>query len=159
MSTHRSIGNIDIYNFGLWQFADQMVYERLGIEIDYSHEYHTVFTFNDALTDWFHEFILISLGKRDSFFRKVTDEDWTIEKYNDNYFVSSHFKSCSLKWIVSLCIPNVVSGSWVTKRKRLLCLESLSVLKWIWWYGFGRILQDRTCKLCLNVQLLSPFLL
>ena len=44
-------GNIDIYNFGLWQFADQMVYERLGIEIDYSHEYHTVFTFNDALTD------------------------------------------------------------------------------------------------------------
>jgi len=51
VSTHRSIGNIDIYNFGLWQFADQMVYERLGIEIDYSHEYHTVFTFNDALTD------------------------------------------------------------------------------------------------------------
>ena len=51
VSARRPIGDIDIYNFGLWQFADQMVHERFGIEIDYSHEHHTVFTFNDALTD------------------------------------------------------------------------------------------------------------
>ena len=54
---HRPFSYIDIYNFGLWKFADQMVDERLGIEVDDSHELHTVFEYQSVTFEKHFNFI------------------------------------------------------------------------------------------------------
>lgn len=54
---HRPVGDIDIYNFGLWQFADQMVEQRLGINVDEGHEHHTCFTYKGVLVENHYDFV------------------------------------------------------------------------------------------------------
>lgn len=43
---HRPVGDIDIYLGHLWQFGDQMVHDRLGIEVESGHEHHTTFSYH-----------------------------------------------------------------------------------------------------------------
>lgn len=54
---HRSVGDLDIYNFGKWQEADDLAAKRCGIKIDVSHEHHTVFRFDGVTVENHYDFI------------------------------------------------------------------------------------------------------
>lgn len=60
---HRPVGDIDIYNFGLWDLADQMVEKRLGIKVDRSHEHHTVFIFDGFAVENHYDIVNTKLAK------------------------------------------------------------------------------------------------
>ena len=54
---HRSVGDLDIYNFGKWQEADDLAAKRCGIKIDVSHEHHTVFRLDGVTVENHYDFI------------------------------------------------------------------------------------------------------
>lgn len=54
---HRPVGDIDTYNFGLQKIADQILHDRLNIEIDNSHHRHSVFQFDGVNVENHFDFI------------------------------------------------------------------------------------------------------
>lgn len=101
-SNHRPVGDIDIYNFGSWQFADQMIHSQRGIEVDDSHEHHTVFTFKGISVENHYDFINTKSQKYNSKYEKylreiVANEDMIPEKEIENlYYPSPQFNSLFL---------------------------------------------------------------
>ena len=54
---HRSVGDLDIYNFGKWNEADSLIAKTCGVKIDEGHEHHTVFNFNGVSVENHYDFI------------------------------------------------------------------------------------------------------
>lgn len=54
---HRSVGDLDIYNFGKWKEADDLVTKEHGIKVDEGHEHHTIFNFNGVPVENHYDFI------------------------------------------------------------------------------------------------------
>lgn len=54
---HRTVGDLDIYNFGKWKEADSLVAKTCGIKVDDGHEHHTVFNFNGVSVENHYDFI------------------------------------------------------------------------------------------------------
>lgn len=54
---HRSVGDLDIYNFGKWQEADALICKKCGIKVDDGHEHHTVFSFENVAIENHYDFI------------------------------------------------------------------------------------------------------
>ena len=54
---HRPSGDIDIYLWHLWEFADEMVAKRLGIAVDHSHHHHSVFHFEGRSVENHYDFV------------------------------------------------------------------------------------------------------
>lgn len=54
---HRVVGDLDIYNFGKWREADDLVAEKMGIKVDEAHEHHTVFNFKGVMVENHYDFI------------------------------------------------------------------------------------------------------
>lgn len=54
---HRSVGDLDIYNFGQWREADAWVAKACGAKVDDGHEHHTVFQFQGVMVENHYDFI------------------------------------------------------------------------------------------------------
>ena len=58
---HRPVGDIDIYLMGdgnkVWKRADQLLHERLGIEVDNGHHHHSVFTYRGVMVENHYDFV------------------------------------------------------------------------------------------------------
>lgn len=54
---HRPTGDIDVYLGHLWQFGDQLITNKLGVEVEDSHEHHTTFSYNGILVENHYDFI------------------------------------------------------------------------------------------------------
>lgn len=58
---HRPVGDIDIYLMGdgnkVWKIADQLLHERLGIEVDNGHHHHSVFTYRGVMVENHYDFV------------------------------------------------------------------------------------------------------
>lgn len=54
---HRSVGDIDIYHFGKWKEADDLIEKSCNIKVDESHEHHTTFTFDGFFIENHYDFI------------------------------------------------------------------------------------------------------
>lgn len=54
---HRPVGDLDIYNFGKWREADELVAYDCGIMVDDGHEHHTVFNFKAVAVENHYDFI------------------------------------------------------------------------------------------------------
>lgn len=54
---HRLSGDMDIYLFGDWQKADELVSDKLGLLVDEGHEHHTCFTFEGERIENHYDFI------------------------------------------------------------------------------------------------------
>lgn len=54
---HRPMGDLDIYNFGKWREADELVAKDCGIKVDDGHEHHTVFSFKGVAVENHYDFI------------------------------------------------------------------------------------------------------
>lgn len=75
-ANHRPVGDIDIFltkevsggspstcsgqalvSEGVWQEADRLIHEKLGIEVDNGHHHHSVFTFEGVMVENHYDFI------------------------------------------------------------------------------------------------------
>ena len=54
---HRPSGDIDVYLWHLWNFADQMVSKHLRINVDNSHHHHSVFRFEGCTVENHYDFV------------------------------------------------------------------------------------------------------
>ena len=54
---HRPVGDLDIYNFGWWKEADNVVARECGVKVDDGHEHHTVFSFQGVAVENHYDFI------------------------------------------------------------------------------------------------------
>ena len=54
---HRPCGDIDIYLFGQYKEADEVLSKELGIKINHSHHHHTVFSLNGFTVENHYDFI------------------------------------------------------------------------------------------------------
>lgn len=54
---HRAPGDLDIYHFGKWREADNLVAEQCGVEVDEGHEHHTVFNYKGVMVENHYDFI------------------------------------------------------------------------------------------------------
>lgn len=58
---HRPVGDIDIYLMGdgnkVWKRADQLLHERLGIEVDNGHHHHSVFIYRGVMVENHYDFV------------------------------------------------------------------------------------------------------
>lgn len=61
--SHRPGGDIDTYNFGKCHEADDLVHEKLGVEIDNSHHHHTVFHHRGVMVENHYDFINVHAHK------------------------------------------------------------------------------------------------
>ena len=71
---HRPIGDIDIYLGSLWHYGDQIVHDKLGIEVDDSHEHHTTFTYKKTMVENHYDFINTKLHRSNVQKEKVLKE-------------------------------------------------------------------------------------
>lgn len=55
--SHRPCGDIDIWQFGNYKQADELVTKERGIKVDYSHHHHTVFYWGDFTIENHYDFI------------------------------------------------------------------------------------------------------
>ena len=55
--SHRPVGDIDIYLWDKWEFADEMVEKSLGIAVDNSHHHHSVFSFEGYSVENHYDFV------------------------------------------------------------------------------------------------------
>lgn len=56
-SCHRTMGDLDIYNFGRWKKADALIAKEYGVNVDDGHEHHTVFCFEGVAVENHYDFI------------------------------------------------------------------------------------------------------
>ena len=54
---HRPCGDVDIWNYGEYKRADQLLHDELGIKIDNSHHHHTVFHFEGQMFENHYDFV------------------------------------------------------------------------------------------------------
>lgn len=74
LPNHRPVGDIDVYFFGLWDFADQIVEKKLGIKVDRTHHHHTVFSFNGFSVENHYDFINVAAHKESAAIEKRLKE-------------------------------------------------------------------------------------
>lgn len=55
--SHRPAGDIDIYHYGKWREADNLMYDKFGIRVEKSHEHHTVYVFKGQTVENHYDFI------------------------------------------------------------------------------------------------------
>ena len=54
---HRPCGDVDVWNYGEYKRADQLLHDELGIRIDNSHHHHTVFHFEGQMFENHYDFV------------------------------------------------------------------------------------------------------
>lgn len=76
--SHRPLGDIDIYLWDLWRYADQMVEQKLGIAVDHSHHHHSVFHFEGQMVENHYDFINVhshrSNKRVEKLFKSLADD-------------------------------------------------------------------------------------
>lgn len=92
---HRPVGDIDIYLMSnikpnhnhseqskrsemLYQYADQMIHDKLGIEVDNGHHHHSVFHYQGVMVENHYDFINVHLHRSnveiELLFKKLAEE-------------------------------------------------------------------------------------
>lgn len=68
---HRPCGDIDIWQFGEQQRADEILTCEMGIQVDSSHHHHTVFYWDDIMVENHYDFINVHHHKSNASLEKV----------------------------------------------------------------------------------------
>lgn len=114
-SEHRPCGDIDIWQFGQQKEADEALAEALGVKVDASHHYHTVFGWKGFMVENHYDFINVhahrssremervfkELGQDDSHYVEVDGEKIYLPSPNLHALflirhMSAHFAGASI---------------------------------------------------------------
>ena len=71
---HRPCGDIDIWQFGDYKKADELVSEEKGIKIDNTHQHHTVFAWGDFSVENHYDFLNVYHHKSNEELEKIFKE-------------------------------------------------------------------------------------
>lgn len=71
---HRPCGDIDIWQFGEYRKADDLLTKEKGIKVDNSHHHHTVFYWHDYMVENHYDFINVHHHKSNVELEKVFKE-------------------------------------------------------------------------------------
>lgn len=75
--SHRPMGDLDTYNFGKQELADELVKTKLGIKVDDSYEHHTIFTYKGLMVENHYDFFNVYAHKSskilDGILKKMVD--------------------------------------------------------------------------------------
>lgn len=78
--SHRPTGDIDIYLFGEWKHADQIISAKKSIRIDNSHHHHSVFRFNGRSVENHYDFLNIyahgSSRRVETILKELASNEW-----------------------------------------------------------------------------------
>lgn len=84
---HRPCGDIDIWMFGDYQKTDELLKSEKGIDVDDSHEHHTVFYWQDFMVENHYDFIDVhhrkSSPQLESVFKDLGKDDTHWAELND----------------------------------------------------------------------------
>lgn len=91
---HRPCGDIDIWQFGDYQKADELLKSVKGIKVDDSHEHHTVFYWRDFMVENHYDFIDVhhrkSSPQLEAVFKDLgKDDSHSVEIYGDKVYLPS----------------------------------------------------------------------
>lgn len=92
--SHRPCGDIDIWLFGKQKEADALLTKEKGLEIDDSHEHHTIFQWRDFTVENHYDFIDVrhraSSPKLESILKELgRDEGHSISFYGEKVYLPS----------------------------------------------------------------------
>ena len=71
---HRPCGDIDIWLFGDYSKADEVLSREFSIPVDSSHHHHTTFTYKDYLVENHYDFVNVHYGHGNDALEKVFKE-------------------------------------------------------------------------------------
>lgn len=89
---HRPCGDIDIWQFGQQENADEALAKEEGVEIDASHHHHTVFYWRDFMVENHYDFINVHHHKSNAQVEKVLkelaqDDSHSVEVYGEKVYL------------------------------------------------------------------------
>lgn len=92
--SHRPCGDIDIWLFGKYKDADNLLSEKLKINIDYSHHHHSVFGFSGYTVENHYDFVNIHYGHRNREYEKIlkslgSDDSYSFDMNGQKIFLPS----------------------------------------------------------------------
>lgn len=77
--SHRPTGDVDIYEFGKWREADELVAAKYGIKIDAEHHHHTVYSINGICVenhyDFINQYVKASSRKLEAEYKRLAREE------------------------------------------------------------------------------------
>lgn len=97
---HRPCGDIDIWQFGDYKKADELVSKEKGIKIDNSHQHHTVFAWGDFSVENHYDFLNVHHHKSNFELEKIFKE----LGQDDSHYVE--LKSASTGSATKVYIPS-----------------------------------------------------
>ena len=91
---HRPCGDIDIWQYGQWKEADNVLATEKGIKIDGSHHHHTVFEWMGFSVENHYDFVNVYAHKSSRELEKVfkelgQDDSYCIEVYDEKVYLPS----------------------------------------------------------------------
>ncbi len=91
---HRPAGDIDIWLFGKYRLADEIISREAGIDVDTSEHHHTVFFWKGFLVENHYDFINIHHRKSNAEFERilkelVQDDSHSVELYGETVYIPS----------------------------------------------------------------------
>lgn len=91
---HRPCGDIDIWLFGAYQKADELLKREKGIVVDNSHQHHTVFYWKGFMVENHYDFINVhhrkSGPKLEAIFKELGQDDSnSVELYGEKVYLPS----------------------------------------------------------------------
>ncbi len=100
---HRPCGDIDIWQFGEYKSADELLSQEQAVKIDNSHGHHTVFYWHDFMVENHYDFVdihhRISSPRLEKIFKELGKDD--------SHFVDAMSTSTGLAAKVYLPSPNL----------------------------------------------------
>ena len=85
--SHRPTGDIDIYLFGEWERADEVMKTKKGVRINNSHHHHSVFKFKGLSVENHYDFLNIyahrSSRRIEAILKELVENEWTEYKLDD----------------------------------------------------------------------------
>lgn len=84
--SHRPLGDIDLYMYGKWKEADNLISSEIGVEVDNSHHHHTVFHIEGQSVENHYDFINVHSHRGnleiENVFKKLAKEEGEQILYN-----------------------------------------------------------------------------
>lgn len=91
---HRPAGDIDIWLFGEYRLADEVISREAGIHVDTSEHHHTVFFWNGFMVENHYDFINVHHHKSNAYFESILkelgqDDSHHVDVYGEKVYMPS----------------------------------------------------------------------
>ena len=154
--SHRPCGDIDIWQFGQQQKADEVIGEKLGIKVDNSHHHHSVFSFKEYTVENHYDWVNVyghrsSRGLEKIFKDLAKDDTHWVEVYGERVYIPS--QNLHALFLLRHTMLHFVSTS-MTLRQLLdwafFCQKNSNEVDWDWLVSTIEKYQMKDFYNCIN---------